>query len=275
MDKLWRSGPITKIISSTTLLTKSGRTYHLLGALNRSEMIQSEIDGSCLSVESSVASNFDRGFPNNWAEIVVKICSNCQNNKTKKHNVVTPSPHNMNTSCMNTSSQSRHSSISYMDAVEMTPRLPDLSQKYSTPPYSVLEPYSPNTCFSFHINSQQQQHPYSPNIYVSSRVSSKQDHPYTPNNTCVSSRDVTYTPNNTIISSRVNSKQDHPYTPNNTCVSSHAISQQHHPYSPNSCVSSRVTPKQRLTNTSTDINLTNWFFQIFPGEVIVVCGIRE
>ncbi len=84
MDKLWRSGPIAERISLTILITLSGRVYHLLGALNRSEMIQSEIDSSCLSVESSIASNFDRGFPNNWAEIVASICSGESKKKGKK-----------------------------------------------------------------------------------------------------------------------------------------------------------------------------------------------
>ena len=80
---------------------------------------------------------------------------------------------------------------------------------------------------------------------------------------------------NISVSSHIASEQDHHYTPNNTCVTSRDLSQQRHPYSPNSCISSHVTPKEHLTNASTDISLTNWFFQIFPGEVIVLCGIRE
>lgn len=70
-SKLWRSSPIMSRLSATTLTTKSGTLYHLIGNMDINEMKQNMSTNS-LPVNDILASKFINGFPQDWNEIVLE-----------------------------------------------------------------------------------------------------------------------------------------------------------------------------------------------------------
>jgi len=67
---VWSSSPVTCRLSPTTLCSRSGSTYHLVGALDRAEMRNPE--GS-IPVSDCIASKFVYGFPRNWEKLVCMV----------------------------------------------------------------------------------------------------------------------------------------------------------------------------------------------------------